>query len=124
MKIYAPTKITTEAEAEALPEGTLVVIRDEDLTEYGDAPLIWVKEGDGMFVDWQGRALAPSKIVPITALVAHEVHERVERAYGATGPGLLGGTMLHTDYSGQIPDQAFHERMVWSTEWKRAEDQG
>lgn len=118
MKIYIPTRITTEAEAEALPEGTLVVVRDEDLTEYGDSPLIYVKD-DGVFSDWQGHHLTSSEIVPITALVEHEVEGRTERAYGAIGPGLLGGTALHTGFGG---DQEPHERKVWSTEWKRSEE--
>lgn len=122
MKIYVPTKITTEAEAEALPEGTHVVIRDEDLTESGDAPLIWVKEDDGVFVDWQGHSLTPSEIVPITALVEHEVHEREVRAQGEIGPGIGGGgKMLYTDFGKRQP---LHERTVWTTEWKKSEDQG
>lgn len=123
MKIYVPMKITTEAEAEALPEGTHVVIRDEDLTESGDAPLIWVKEDDGVFVDWQGHALTPSEIVPITALVEHEVYGRVDRSHGYTTTGLIdNGKMLVINP--MHPDAQPHERMVWSTEWKKSEEQG
>mgnify|MGYP005800409939 CR=1 FL=1 len=126
MKIYVPTKITTVVQAASLLVGTVahstesvggmtehwVAVKTEEgtwaRTDVGDGLPIM---GDGSMIGW-------------TAFIAHEVHERVDRAYGATGPGLLGGVMLHTDYTGQIPDQAYHERMVWNTEWRKSEDQG
>lgn len=116
MKIYVPTKITTEAEAEALPEGITVLATSES----EPAPFAYTKH-NGVFVDWQGHSLTPSEIVPTTALVEHEVYGRVDRAYGAVTPGLLGGATLVTGFGG---DEAPHERMVWSTEWKKSEDQG
>lgn len=120
MKIYVPTKIATEAEAEALPHGTKVF--HDDMSVRTPVPYLYVKRGDGSFVDWQGHILYLDEIVPCTALAEHEVHERKVRAQGEIGPGVGGGgKMLYTDFGRRQP---LHERMVWNTEWRKVEDQG
>lgn len=117
MKIYVPTEITTTEQAEALPDGTHVVTFYDGVLE---APLIFVKIR-GEFFDWSGDAfLLPSEIVPITALVEHEVREHKSRTRGEIGPGVGGEKALHVDFG---KSQPFHERTVWSTEWKKSEDQ-
>ena len=62
MKIYVPTKITTEAEAEALPHGTKVF--HDDMSAPTTVPYLYVKREDGSFVDWQGHILYLEEFVP------------------------------------------------------------
>ena len=116
MKIYVPTPITTEAEAEALPAGTHVVIRDEDLTTLDDSPLIYVKSKDGVFEDWQGYYLMPSEIVPVTALVEREVRmeystEESERRWGFDGVYDTPEMVRQEGWKGTVRERAV-------TEWR------
>lgn len=116
MKIYREVLIESAEQAEALPVGTIA--KDGDLSvavkaEGGHWARTDVADGLPM--------MGSSSMVGWTALVAHEVHERKVRARGEIGPGIGDGTMLYIDFS---KHQAYHERMVWSTEWKKSEGQG
>lgn len=88
MKIYIPTEITTEAEAEALAHGTKVF--HEDMSLRTPVPYLYVKRGDGSFVGWKGDILYLDEIVPCTALVEREVSveystDESERRWSADG---------------------------------------
>lgn len=120
MKVYTTTRITTEAEAKALPDGTHVFIHPEDHMAPGDAPLVLVKGEDDMFEDWRGDYLSAADIVPSTALIEREVREQHHIAPGTVRPGIGGGTMLVTDHG---PESALHERMVWSTDWEKMSEE-